>query len=121
MVKPVRIDIGGDGMFMNLRPTLSTAEAAKALGVTCRVARGYVTQELLVAVQVGRAYRVRTESVERLLTLGTAKVRAELAASPEGSGLIPSRDDSRERFRARLVKQMLDRDAEQAAYTAPIF
>lgn len=119
MVKPVRIDVSGDGVFLNLRPTLSTSEASTALGVSIRTVRGYVTSQLLDAVAVGRSYRIRTESVEKLLTLGTAVVRSEIGKSPAWSAM-PPQEIERDKFRARLVATMLDRDAAQAAYPMPI-
>ncbi len=118
-VQSVRIDVSGDGKFLNLRPTLSVRDASVALGVSRRVVCDYIAEKLIDAVLVGRSYRVRTASVEKLLTLGTAAVRAEIGKPPEWSAM-PPRNVERDKFRARLVAQMLDRDAEQTAYRVPI-
>ena len=116
MVKPVRLDVSGDGVFLNLRPTLTTSEAAKALGVSLRTARGYVTKGLLTAVQVGRAYRIRTESVEHMLTVGTVAIREDLSRPSYMGPPIPERDVDKDRFRARLINQLMEKDAARSDY-----
>jgi excisionase family DNA binding protein len=120
MVKPIRIDLSGNGTFFNFRPTLSTSEAAKALGVSLRTARTYVTTGLLSAVQVGRAYRIRTESVERLLTFGTAAVRKDGNRLECEASTLPERDMDRDRFRAQLMSRMMEADAMHTSYRPPI-
>lgn len=118
--KLVRIDTSGDGRFLNLRPTLSTSEAATALGVSRRVVRSYVNRRLIQAVIVGRSFRINTRSVEHLLTVGSAAVQADVSRPAGVASSLPLPDSSRDQFRARLVTELVDRDMAQSVYNMPI-